>query len=160
MFIFKHPHFLSDISGVLKILLLHVPLKPPKTVSLAPTLSAPPGLRVHCFVVFTFCWIAHTCISVPTLWLFLRPEIRSPEPAAPWCSLRTCRCGIFPKCAPHVHPCAFALLFSAYYPELAPLPRPAQSQNVQSSPPVQGKEHRLRGATPRAAAHTALPQFL
>lgn len=112
MFIFKHPHFLSDISGVLKILLLHVPLKPPKTVSLAPTLSAPPGLRVHCFVVFTFCWIAHTCISVPTLWLFLRPEIRSPEPAAPWCSLRTCRCGIFPKCAPHVHPCAFALLFS------------------------------------------------
>ena len=46
MFIFKHPHFLSDISGVLKILLLHFPLKPPKTVSLAPALSAPPELRM------------------------------------------------------------------------------------------------------------------
>ena len=111
MFIFKHPHFLSDISGVLKILLLHFPLKPPKTVSLAPTLSAPPGLHVHCFVVFTLRWIVHTFISVPTLRLFLRPEIRSPEPATPWCSLRTCRWGIFPTCVPHLHLHAFASLF-------------------------------------------------
>ena len=81
MFIFKHPNFLSDISGVLKILLKcpHFPLKPPKTVSLVATLSALPGLRMYCFVVFALCWIVHIFISVPTLKSFLRTEIKSPR---------------------------------------------------------------------------------